>query len=218
MPEKSIREFDLNAFSGRFRSESDRACAVLGAALLDACLEGFYRRRIHKPTALLKFNGPLGTLSARIQLAYAVGWIAEDVRFDLDQIRRIRNKFAHNFDHELTFEDQSIAAMCRTLRVAKVLLEANEDAASKPHPNLSAEVIRSLGALHEPPRARFEISVEMLAQHLDELAGAPSEYSGPSLGEQLWNLGSRITLRAPAQTGSEPATAIGAQQFPPQVP
>lgn len=41
MPRKTLPPFDLNAFSGSFRAESDRACAVLGAALLDSRLAIF---------------------------------------------------------------------------------------------------------------------------------------------------------------------------------
>ena len=83
MPRKPIPDFDLNAFSGPFRAESDRACAVLGAALLDARLESLYNRRLRiSKEELLSNNGPLGTLSARIRVARALAWISEDVCFE----------------------------------------------------------------------------------------------------------------------------------------
>jgi len=196
MPRKPVRDFDLNAFSGPFRAESDRACAVLGAALLDAILESLYSRRLRDAKEeLLSSNGPLGTFSARIRVARALAWISEDVRYDLDQIRSIRNEFAHNFDHELTFAKQSIADKCRTLHVAQVLIEATEHAASTPHRNFSPEVIRAMGAIFHPPRQRFEVTVEMLAQHLDELPGDLSEYEGPNLREELWALGSHVNIK-----------------------
>jgi hypothetical protein len=199
MPRKPIPDFDLNAFSGPFRAESDRACAVLGAALLDARLESLYNRRLRNfKEELLSGNGPLSTFSARIRVARALHWIAEDVRFDLDQIRSIRNEFAHNVDHELSFGNQSIVDKCRTLRVAEVLIAANEHAASIPHRNFSAEVIRAMGAIYQPPRQRFEITVEMLAQHLDELPGDSSDYIGPSLRDELWALGSHVNIKISA--------------------
>jgi len=199
MPRKSIPAFDLNAFSGPFRAESDRACAVLGAALLDARIESLYARRLRAfGDELLKHSGPLGPFSARIYIARALAWISDDVYFDLDQIRSIRNEFAHNFDHELSFSNQSIADKCRTLRVAKVLLEANENAASLPHPNLSAAVIRGMGAVFEPPRQRFEVTVEMLAQHIDELPADSSAYGGPDLRAELWALGSNVKVQISA--------------------
>lgn len=196
MPRKPIPQFDLNAFSGPFRTESDRACAVLGAALLDARLESLYDRRLrNSKEELLSSNGPLGAFSARIRVASALAWISEDVRFDLDQIRSIRNEFAHNFDHELSFANQSIADKCRTLRVAQVLIDANEHAASAPHGNLTAAAIRAMGAIFQPPRQRFEVTVEMLAQHLDGLPANTNEYSGPNLRDELWALGSRSNVK-----------------------
>ena len=199
MPRKSILAFDLNTFSGPFRSESDRACAVLGAALLDARLESLYRRRLDCfQEELLSGNGPLGTFSARIRLARALTWIDSDVQSDLDVIRSIRNDFAHSLDHELSFADQSIADRCRNLKVAQILIDANEYAASIPHPNFSADIIRALGSVFKPPRSRFEITVEILAQHLDALISALQEYDGPSLKEELWELGSRVTIKMSA--------------------
>jgi len=191
MPRKPIRDFDLNAFSAPFRAESDRACAVLGAALLDARLESLFQRRLrYFSDELLSPSGPLGPFSARIRLARALAWISEDVHFDLDQVRSIRNVFAHEFDHELSFANQSIADKCRTLRVADTLIAANEYAASKPHPNLSPEVILAMGSVFKSPRQRFEVTVEMLAQHIDELEPETSDYTGPNLKQELWDLAS----------------------------
>jgi hypothetical protein len=199
MARKSIPDFDLNAFSGTFRAESDRACAVLGAALLDARLERLYERRLrHSVEQLLYNNGPIATFSARIRVAHALAWISDDVSFDLHQVRAIRNAFAHDADHELSFENSSIGDKCRTLRVAQTLIDASEHAASIPHPNFSAAVIRAMGAVFEPPRQRFEVTVEMLAQHIDELPAQASKYGGPDLREELWALGSRVNIRISA--------------------
>lgn len=196
MPRKPISAFDLNEFSGPFRAESDRACAVLGAALLDSRLESLYERRLRCfKEELLSSNGPLGTFSARIRVARALAWISEDVRFDLDQIRSIRNDFAHCADHHLSFSNQSISDKCRTLHVAQVLLDANEHAASIPHPNFSAAIIRAIGSVFTSPRQRYEITVEMLVQYLDELPGESFEYAGPNLRDELWQLGSRVELK-----------------------
>lgn len=195
MPKKPIRDFDLNAFSEPFRAESDRACAVLGAALLDARLESLFQRRLrHFSDKLLSSSGPLGPFSARIRVARALVWISEDVHFDLDQIRSIRNVFAHEFDHELSFANQSIADKCNTLRVAQTLIDANEYAASIPNQNYSAEVILAMGKIFKSPRQRYQVSVEMLAQHIDELGPESAEYLGPDLKKELWDLGSTYKI------------------------
>jgi hypothetical protein len=202
-PRKPIPEFDLNAFSGSFRAESDRACAVLGAALLDARLESLYSRRLRTlKDELLGFSGVLGAFSARIRVARALEWISEDVYFDLEQIRKIRNEFAHNFDHELSFSNEFISRKCLDLRVTKELIAVNEYIASTLEKqaldpensesilrsNYSAATIRGMGAVFHPPRARFEISIEILAQHLDELPEDKSEYEGTNLKEELRKL------------------------------
>jgi hypothetical protein len=197
MPRKPIRDFDLNTFSEHFRTESDRACAVLGAALLDARLESLFQRRLKDfSKELLSQGGPLGSFSVRIQLARALVWISEDARFDLDQIRSIRNVFAHEFDHKLSFADQSIADKCRTLRVAQTLIDAIKSVAPKTMPNFSTKLILDiLGSTFEPPRQRFEWCVEMLAQYIDELGPESAAYSGPDLNKELWDLASAFKSR-----------------------
>jgi hypothetical protein len=191
MPPRSVPPFDLNAFSTPFRAESDRACAVLGAALLDARLESLFERRLRCfADRLLKPDGALGSFSARIHTARALAWIATDVQRDLDIVRSIRNEFAHNADHELSFANQSIADKCRALHTSATLVNATKQSADIPHPNFSPEVILAMGAQFESPRQRYEITVELLAQHLDELPAQASEYEGPDLDRDLWRLGS----------------------------
>jgi len=187
---RSTKPFDLDTFSGTFRSESDRACAVLGAALIDERLKQLFDRRLHYANAaLLSHSGVLGSFSSRISIARALAWISDDVRFDLDQVRDIRNKFAHNADHELSFTDQSIADKCRTLKVAQTLIDAHEALANRPPNRFSPQVIRSMASVFQSPRQRFEVTIEMLAQHIAELAPTRPEYVGPNLKDELWALG-----------------------------
>ena len=196
MPRKPIAEFNLNAFSGPFRAESDRACAVLGAALLDSRLENLFQRRLRSSRdELLSSTGPIGAFSARIKLARSLEWISSEVYDDLTQIRSIRNVFAHDADHELSFANQSIADKCHNLRVAQTLIDAHEHTASSGTANLAPDLIRTMGRLFKPPRQRFEITVEMLAQHLDELPGEAVEYAGPDLRKELWILGSTFEFK-----------------------
>jgi DNA-binding MltR family transcriptional regulator len=199
MARKPRTPFNLDSFSGAFRTESDRACAVLGAALLDSKLESLYARRLRSHhEELLPSSRPLGSFAARIRVAQSLAWISTDVASDLDQVRSIRNEFAHNADHELSFGDQSISDKCATLKVAQILVEANEYAASQPHPNLSAAAIRAMGSIYRGARQQFEITVEMLAQHIDDLPADASPYAGPNLRDDLWALAShvRVTISA----------------------
>jgi hypothetical protein len=208
MPKKQIPLFDLNAFSERFRAESDRACAVLGAAMVDSRLESLYVRRLrYFKDDLLSERGPIGTFYSRIELAHALAWINTDVHHDLDKIRKVRNEFAHSFDHNLSFANPSITDLCNNLHTAQTILDAYEIAASKPHKNFSAEIIRAMGSIFRPPRARYEITVELISQHLDEIAGEIEDYKGPDFLTEVRQLGSEIniTIRATGRIDSESA-------------
>src|SRR5690606_10585365 len=59
-------------------------------------------------------NGPLSSLSSRISACRLMGLITESEKNDLNLIRRVRNKFAHQ-EHGLKFEDDPISSMCSSL-------------------------------------------------------------------------------------------------------
>lgn len=54
------------------------------------------------------FSAPLGTFSARIKAAYALGLITKDQFSDLEHLRKIRNAFSHTW-RPITLENPSIA-------------------------------------------------------------------------------------------------------------
>jgi DNA-binding MltR family transcriptional regulator len=179
---KAMRTFDTNAFFERMNFESERACAILGGALLDARLEHLFRRKLRcSHDELLEGTGPIGTFSARIRLARALDWISEDARFDLDIIRKIRNDFAHSFDHSLSFNDQSITDRCASLRTAQAFIDGYEVAAVAPNQNLSAEAIHAIQSTFKPPRWRYQLAVEFLSQYLDQITSEIAAYCGTDL-------------------------------------
>ena len=187
--------FDLDSFSIRFREESDRACAILGAALLDARLERLFRSRLkHCADELLRNSGPIGTFSARNRIAHGLEWIDRDVFQDLEAIRKIRNDFAHSFDHELSFTDQSVEARCSNLKTPIALIEGHEVAITRPQRQLSTAEIRAMSAVVKPPRARFELTVEFIAQHLIDLEGNCRDSPEISFLEEIRQLGERSIL------------------------
>jgi len=58
-------------------------------------------------TDLLRgFNAPLGTFSSRIKASYAFGLITEDQFKDLEYLRKIRNEFAHAWEHVSLQQDK----------------------------------------------------------------------------------------------------------------
>ena len=95
-----------------FKGESDRACVILSATLLDASLEALLRARLapcaSNPDSLLDgAQAPLASFSARIDMVHRLGLISDRMARDLHTIRRIRNDFAHNISG-CTFSDTSV--------------------------------------------------------------------------------------------------------------
>jgi len=110
---------DFNDLLSELQAETDRAAAILAGAYLDDLLKQLLMASFvdesHHCQNLLEGARALGSFSARIATCYAFGLVADAERFDLDQIRKIRNDFAHR-RQGVTFNDESIAVRCTTFR------------------------------------------------------------------------------------------------------
>lgn len=62
------------------------------------------------------FNGPLGTFSARINMAYFLGWIPKGLQKDLHAFRKIRNAFAHEA-YKISISDQKVSSLVDSIDV-----------------------------------------------------------------------------------------------------
>ena len=86
-------------FLDEFKSESDRAAVILGAAKLDILLYQLLTKFLIASPAgtdeLFDGDAPLGTFSSKINLAHRLGLIDKDFSRALHLIRKIRNSFAH---------------------------------------------------------------------------------------------------------------------------
>jgi DNA-binding MltR family transcriptional regulator len=143
-----------------FTKQSDRGSALVAAAWVDDALE-FYLRSYFRPNKksadrVLQPEGPLGTFSARISVAYLLRLISRDARDDMEIIRRIRNDFAH-VRLQIRFSDQNIKDRCKRLNAAKAFQLGTDTP------------IRS-------PRQMFLISAYFLSEYLLSL----SNYIKPS--------------------------------------
>lgn len=100
VPNERDREFATMLLE---QQESDRGCAIFGAALLEDDLERLLRAYCRNDIETVKkvvdplFRGyaPFSTFSAKIQVSYALGLIDKQLHTTLDLIRRLRNDFAH---------------------------------------------------------------------------------------------------------------------------
>lgn len=117
-----MREADLKDFSAflrEFQSETDRGAALVGASLIDQkladTLRAFFVAAKSAGELLDGGNAPLGTFSARIKAAHALGLIDSFELAECDLIRKVRNEFAHSI-HGTTFTQLKITALCGRLR------------------------------------------------------------------------------------------------------
>jgi DNA-binding MltR family transcriptional regulator len=160
----------LNAFAASLQEESDRACAVLGAAMLDEVLGYLIQSAMAEeaPQSLFEGYGPIASFSARIDISLGLGLISRDERHDLHLIRKIRNAFAHDTDHGLSFASEAIAQRVAELMIVGALY-ANP----------------SLPTAADTPRTRFQIEVGSLTYSLTGVRGCaiirpeiPDNYAG----------------------------------------
>jgi len=110
-----LREF--NAFLKALSKESDRGVVLVAATMLDDLLERTILAFLmdHKETARLLdgFNAPLGTFASRILAAFALGLLSEVEYRECENLRKVRNIFAHNV--HASFEDQKVKDICGNL-------------------------------------------------------------------------------------------------------
>jgi DNA-binding MltR family transcriptional regulator len=105
--------------------ESDRGCVLVGAALLEERLEEmfiavFKANKTPKKIqdSIFDSNGALSTFSAKIKMAYALGFIEKYMFEDLESIRRIRNDFAHS-TKEVDFIGSNVADVISSMHCAQ---------------------------------------------------------------------------------------------------
>ncbi|WP_452181346.1 MltR family transcriptional regulator [Heyndrickxia sporothermodurans] len=104
-------------FLPELNSESDRGRALIACSYMDdllkkALLAYFVNQEIG-PKLVQGFSAPLGTFSTRTTAAYALGLISEKEFKEINTLREIRNKFAHQV--QVSFDDQSISDLCKNL-------------------------------------------------------------------------------------------------------
>ena len=121
-PEEAKKRF--LALVEEMNGESDRAVAIVGAAWVEEALSDAITSFLHShqksQDRLFGSNGPLSTLSAKIDLARMLGIVTDSIRSDLHVIRDIRNEFAHHIAHKtdhtrLTFSANHIRDKCLAL-------------------------------------------------------------------------------------------------------
>jgi hypothetical protein len=116
-----------------------------------------------------KIGAPLSTLSAKIEVAFALGVISNEARLAAHFVRDVRNKFAHRIE-ALSFDHPDMAEIIekRTLPSAKKVLSTNRERflgtmqglAAALYGTLAADIrIRSLEETHQAHFARIMVEI-----------------------------------------------------------
>ena len=109
------------------QQRNHRAEAVTLAALLESTLESAMLRRfvpLSRTDRKDLFEGvaPLATFSAKIRLGYALNMYGRKTRADLDNIREIRNAFAHART-KINFRTREVDIVCQRITLAERALK-----------------------------------------------------------------------------------------------
>lgn len=93
---------ELNSLLESLHEHDDRSLVLTMAAFAEDTLGLLLLDYLREPKQAKElvngFSAPLGTFSARIKAAFVLGLIRKDGYQTLEILRKIRNKFAHNWD------------------------------------------------------------------------------------------------------------------------
>ena len=105
-------------FKKVFIKETDRGCALLAASLLDNELKELLSKHFvdnnNIQKKLFSVNGPLGTLSSKIDLSFVLGFVSKKDSSRLHIIREIRNDFGHSFKN-MDFNDTKVSQKIKSI-------------------------------------------------------------------------------------------------------
>ena len=117
----------FDVFLDDLQKESNRAAAVLAVSYLEDLLKQLlvynFKNKV-KEKELFEGMGALSTSSAKITMSYAYGLIDKNLKDDINNIRRIRNEFAHKFKN-LSFKEGKIKTWCQNFNCTDAIFEKN---------------------------------------------------------------------------------------------
>jgi hypothetical protein len=123
---KTLRRFyrdrlavvNLGDLQSELMGASDRSIVITLGAFLDGAIEFLIAQNTRPQSTQPEFedafgiNGPLGSFSARIEVAYLFRLIDESVRGQLNVIRELRNACAHS-KRPISFATLELANVCK---------------------------------------------------------------------------------------------------------
>lgn len=117
----------FNEIRKEFAGSSDRGITIISASMLDYLLEELLTAYLidieskNDRNNIFYNNGPLSSFSNKILMSHSLGLISDFDKNLLNNIRAVRNKFAHEIAGA-SFDDDSIKAKCEKLKIPDDLL------------------------------------------------------------------------------------------------
>lgn len=97
--QKTLGQYTANLL--KFRGYTQPGSALAGGALLEGLLEEVIKEQLVSLSKtmterIFEGYGPLATFAAKIDIAFALGLASDQMRTEMNNIKDIRNKFAHS--------------------------------------------------------------------------------------------------------------------------
>ncbi len=153
----------LNRLTNTLRDHDERGLILSLAAFAEEALgrliEAFMLPVQASKDLLTGFNAPLGTFSSRIKASYALGLINEEQFKDLEYLRKIRNEFAHSWEHVSLTQDK-LAALANNMSFSYLDDAFPETSADKVRTSITALLtdISSMAQQIHSNRARVKVT------------------------------------------------------------
>jgi hypothetical protein len=112
----------------QLNAQSDRGAAIIGGAFVEHFLERLLLARMRADLSkkrkedLFNGHGPLAGFAAKIEVGFALNLFGEKCRSDLQIVKSLRDKFAHEIQgDEWSFSHRWAADKCRALQLVNIM-------------------------------------------------------------------------------------------------
>jgi mannitol operon repressor len=210
MADKTHTDDQISSFLKELNTQTDRGAAIIAAAVLDELLQmvlvaRFIELGSERKEALFERTGaPLSNLSARIEVAFAVGVINNQARLMAHFVREVRNSFAHRIEAS-SFDDPEVVDIIERRLIAVVpaakQIATNRERFLRTFQGLAA-VLYALLAADIRVNDSDEIYKELLPQQIFEVLERGTQLFAPDAFETLKRLVAQFFTLGPGPSKS----------------
>lgn len=158
---------DLNQLQALTSAMDERSLVLAYGAFAEDALGDLIRTFMlpgEQANRLLSgFNAPIGTFSARIKTAFALGLITEAQHSDLDRLRKVRNIFAHSWK-PTSLLDPNIASHVSAMNFSTLDEDFPETPIDKVRTSIGALLVELRSATHQIAKQR--LGAKIIGTHL----------------------------------------------------